>query len=713
VDDNQLSLNMGAENGSEYPESQQYPSTSASKQLALEQLLDGMKATADPQIVIVVATDVRDRLFLFDELRERFPRTMLIDLGADNLLAHPDFLHATRGALSFGSTTLLLKRNDDPRDDRDVFGCPLRATKRPQNSPPWSSWSTDYQAMLADTTARLEDGDRTDGRSPCFLQPEQRRRAILQVVTLEGLSQVSQSGLYQDTAPTMLDPFPTYWVLSPLLLLAIAGAPVFCIVIMCVWMSGLGLKSRLAAVLGAVGTRTLITYAALTLLLAADLRRVDHDNPLVFWAIAAWLVGVWGLIRCLRAIPDAGAAPVRSCSSEAYIPAIPAFGAILMASTPWWEYQQAFHKSSGIRLLDPMLLMKLALDPDPGIALILVSAVATAALLYLSLVLTTAISILRRNSQLLASSAANAVTLYSNSSGFSEAYLPKELRSHLLPAPSLLLSALGLVVVMTVPDLFGVHGVGVRLTVFGLIASRAALAALAATTMSALVAIFVALRIGLRAMSLAGYMHNARPVSTGAASSKASGQGLRPWPRGSFTPLSFPATPVISRAVHAATAMESLYSGDGFTLWSHLLTDWLRNGPDDSPHRAAVFLILATEVSLFRWLLASAVACALASVAIVYLFPIESDLLLLLNLIIFVAAGVIAGYMATAYESNGIMSRILCDRPRKAKLSTALFAFAAAPFAALAVAIAVAQVPGVVDWSGGLIALMEGLGLHP
>jgi hypothetical protein len=214
-------------------------------------------------------------------------------------------------------------------------------------------------------------------------------------------------------------------------------------------------------------------------------------------------------------------------------------------------------------------------------------------------------------------------------------------------------------------------------------------------------------------MSLAGYLRNAYLVAKDVARGEAASEAPGHWPGGAFTPPSFPATPVISRVAHMGSAAQALCSPAGFTQWSLLLKDWLQKGHDNSEHRAAVFLLLATEVSLYRWLIAGAVLCALASVAIVYLFPIESDLLLMLNLIILVAAGLFAGLMATAYESNGVMSNILCDRPKKSKPSMALFAFAAAPIAALAIAIAVAQVPGVVDWSGGLIALIEGLGLHP
>jgi hypothetical protein len=738
-DSNQLPLDIvGAENGSEYPEGQQSASTSASKQLALEQLLDAMKASTDPQIVIVIATDVRDRLFLFDELRERFPRTMFIDLSSDNLLAHPDFLHSTRGALSFGSTVLLTKRTDEKRTDAqrnlDIFGCRPSPAARPlTQNPPWSTWSTDYQAMLADTTARLTDGDGTVGRLPCFLQPGgvaetslETRRATLQVVTLEGLTQVSQSGLQWLGGSNPTRPFHTHGMLGSLLHLTVAGAPVFCLLIMCLWLTPLPVAARqtgpakgvarYAKALGAAGTRTLIAtacilYAALTLWIGMWLRSIDRDNPVVFWELAAFVPGAWGLIRCLQLSRDAGAQGVQFRARQAWIIAIPALGAAVLAATPlwwWWSQAQQADLPHALPLLDWTMLIQLALDPDPGIAFFLVAAVAATTLLYLSLVLATSMRILRRNSLLLAASATQSPELSPDSRG-----LPEELRGHLLPAPLLLISALGLVAVMTVPDLVGWGGGnGVRLTVFGLHASRAALAAVAATTMAALTAICVSLRVGLRTLSMAGYLHNAYLASKQGSHGETK-EGLGPWHAGAFTPPSFPPTPVLARPMHARRAEQSLGSPAGLAQWRLLLTEWLNKGRDDSEHRAAVFLLLATEVSLTRWLLACAVLSALASVVVAYLFPIESDMLLVLNLILLVVVGIYAGCLATAYESNSVMNNVLCDRPKKTKFSIVLFAFAAVPFAALAVAFAVTRLPGVVDWGGGLIQLLEGLGLHP
>ena len=69
--------------------------------------------------------------------------------------------------------------------------------------------------------------------------------------------------------------------------------------------------------------------------------------------------------------------------------------------------------------------------------------------------------------------------------------------------------------------------------------------------------------------------------------------------------------------------------------------------------------------------------------------------------------------LATHFERDGVLSNILCNRPKEAKFSATLFTYAALPFFALGFAIAVSQVPGVVDWGGGLLALLKAVGLGP
>ena len=157
-----LSLDVGADNGSEFPENRQAKLTAASQQLALEHVLDQLEQFK-PKMVVVIATDVRDRLFLFDQLRKRLPSAMLIDLETDILLAHPDFLHASRGAVTVASANLFVRRGK-------LFGCERGMPRGILKSRvPLASWALDGQGMLADAVSRLYDSDQTATESPCIV----------------------------------------------------------------------------------------------------------------------------------------------------------------------------------------------------------------------------------------------------------------------------------------------------------------------------------------------------------------------------------------------------------------------------------------------------------------------------------------------------------------------------------------------------------------
>ena len=194
-----LTLDAGADNGSEFPESRQSKLTAASQQLALDHVLDQLEQI-DPKMVIVVATDVRDRLFLFDQLRNRLPSAMLIDLETDVLLAHPDFLHASRGAVTVASANLFVRRGK-------LFGCERNgARKKDGNKPderakksriPLASWALDGQGILADAVSRLYDSGQTPTEQPCIhlAGTEEKfgpRAPVLHVVTLNGLRPISR-----------------------------------------------------------------------------------------------------------------------------------------------------------------------------------------------------------------------------------------------------------------------------------------------------------------------------------------------------------------------------------------------------------------------------------------------------------------------------------------------------------------------------------------
>ena len=93
---------------------------------------------------------------------------------------------------------------------------------------------------------------------------------------------------------------------------------------------------------------------------------------------------------------------------------------------------------------------------------------------------------------------------------------------------------------------------------------------------------------------------------------------------------------------------------------------------NDWQHRRAIYALLASEISLYRWFVAGAVLCALASVCAAYLFPLEADNLLMWNLGVLVTHALLAGYVATTFERDGVLSNILCNRPKKAEFSASL-----------------------------------------
>jgi len=185
------------------------------------------------------------------------------------------------------------------------------------------------------------------------------------------------------------------------------------------------------------------------------------------------------------------------------------------------------------------------------------------------------------------------------------------------------------------------------------------------------------------------------------------------WPLDLNGPRVFPPTPVLARAADGGVATKQLLRAADLSQWRERISEWLHYGQNDGAHRAAVFALLATEISVFRWCMLVSVFCALGSIGAVYLFPIEADPLLLFNLLLLVAIGATAGLAATTFERDALLSSVLCNRSAPRRFSIPLFVFISVPFVALGLFLAIAQIPGVVDWGGGVLQLLGALGLHP
>ena len=183
-----LPLEDGAENGSEFPESQQSRLTISSIDRRLDTAFKGLERQG-ARVVVVVATDIRDRLFLFERLRARLPEALLVDFEADHLLAHPDFVNASRGALVLASSPFLESEEKIPESQQTRH----------------SVWATDRQKLLYDAVSLL-------GKEPTLTLPKPQRDPTLHVIGLESLHPLTGSGSDDDGR--------AYWWLS-LMLLAI------------------------------------------------------------------------------------------------------------------------------------------------------------------------------------------------------------------------------------------------------------------------------------------------------------------------------------------------------------------------------------------------------------------------------------------------------------------------------------------------------------
>lgn len=105
----------GVDQGIDQPPTYQPSLSSRSDELMLYQTFDALNKYVQPAAVIIVATDVRDRLFLLSEIRNAFPGALPIVLEQDNLLVHPDYRSTSRGSITMpaGKTLVCLDASGD------------------------------------------------------------------------------------------------------------------------------------------------------------------------------------------------------------------------------------------------------------------------------------------------------------------------------------------------------------------------------------------------------------------------------------------------------------------------------------------------------------------------------------------------------------------------------------------------------------------------
>src|SRR5262249_33836060 len=155
--------------------------------------------------------------------------------------------------------------------------------------------------------------------------------------------------------------------------LAERGAPLLCGAAAWLWVcplvfAGRGMARRSIRVINVVSYAWCTAYAVTLLRVAWSIHASDYDNSVLYWTVVMLAAGFAALLFCLFMLRHASNQP-HPKYLNVWVPALLAFGAAVMASTPlWWL---ATMESTRTQALDLNALVRLGLDPDPGLAFLL------------------------------------------------------------------------------------------------------------------------------------------------------------------------------------------------------------------------------------------------------------------------------------------------------------------------------------------------------
>lgn len=668
-----LPLDHGAGNGSEFPDGRQSKLTAAGGYIQLQRTMNVLK-NLDPQLVIVVGTDVRDRMFLFEQLREALPGAQLADLEADTLSAHPQYIHATRGAVLMASERITW------------------FTAVPAGGVNMAVGATDAQvlqrALVRGIDATGTGSDRTE-LPTCTRALENPpvmhvvgRKAVLPIICPSRKERILR--LY--AAPTLaVASFGLLLLTAPIARLGRAGArpPTW-------WKAG---YRRLRGAVGsydpAVNPRTLWALLALSTMLAMaavlDNRVLGAIvlvvGPAYCWAIA-YLAGAFDTLG--------GPGPRRARAS--HLRAMMGHGlagvALLLVATAvaLWVGADAFGQA---------LMARLGFAASYGMALCIAVMLAVLLLLLADSALTVARGASRRNAGVVV----QALRLDDDSD--ERARLRRMFQCSLLPLSPLM--AVGLVAL----SLCVLYAVPVKLTLFGKPASVLALVCVIAMSYVSLLFLVTAIRMRQRAHRIAGLLRDAVRAAESVKNGDEEALGL--WPTAAMAGVRFASTPAVARVQDGGSKAVHLLTPAGRPEFARALSPLTTpaEGGTSTPlmrdARLALYVLLASEVSLVRWATFCGVASCLAVTGFVYLFPVSgADAFILFNLGVLALTGAFAGHTAMSFERNDVMSNLLCNRSAKMEWSGTLFNYIAVPFLVLAIVIAITQIPGVINLGGGM-----------
>lgn len=648
-----LKLEEGIENGSEFPDSGQSGMTDISSELQLMDAIrllrgDSAQGIKRARIVVVVATDVRDRLFLIDLLREQLPQALLVDFETDRLLAHPDVVHASRGALTMASSRLVCDLSPDLYCDGGDQGSEAHSL---------ATFSSDKQALLYKAVSRL-------GKPLNNAVPDANRPPMLHVVGYDDLHPLAGDGSDDGRAAFLRD------CLRVIALLALAafvyafrhtrdwiganrwagtGASlVVALVVMGCWrppLAGLWLSLSFLLIVG-------ITLFYLLRSLHHSLGQLDLDKAALagYENWACWRAGAGTLMLFALAVFEA----VRTIAG------------------------------CHCRKCSDVGLHALGVNASSGLAYTLALMLAAAVLVVFGTARLSHHAASCRNRWLM------------QAAPFDGNPLLSQYQDLVIWQPRILLSLSPPVVIFFAAYFDG----DIRLSVFGDWAGWAMLVASAMMAQAALLLAVLVSRQSGRMFQLTDFIGQRYKLATGVA-------GPGPWSSFAPTPLTLPATPILAEVQQVLDYGGDLLAPASAILWREQLEDLVYSGANSGVNRFALFALLASEVSQFRRTAFAAMFCALAGIGMNYLFPLSAATpFLLLNIILLIGIGLWAAFTAVRFERDAVLSPVLTNTPPKLTFSTALFGYIALPFVLFGMAIAIIEVPGVVDWGGGVFGLI-------
>jgi hypothetical protein len=659
-----LSGQEGVGNGSEFPDSFQSELTAAGTEIELRRAIRILRAS-QPRMIIVVATDVRDRLFLFDMLRDEVPSAQLVDLEADAMLVHRDHILATRGAVAVASAKLMSGM------ERQVL----------------SIGSTDWQLVLRNVLQRIdcaEDSPTAKCPDPPPDRVLPRDTPILHVVGRKSL--VPMNSVLPREVAYRLVLAPLFGILA--LLLIISASPLVQA------LRPIGMQQRPAT--GFASWReaadgndpwlnpSLPRYvlAGICLFVAAWFTEVANTKLLAIFTVplAVWALSYQSGMYAWNRPYVPGESPTRQPKARIrrHLLAVAAIVLTLVMSAKW--VQLAVDSQS----LASAAFARLAFATHQGLAIGLLLIIAVIALIYGDNALAVARTGSERNCYVMMQGLGED----KDDSRFAKR-APVLYNPRAFPFTAAMalgsIALLGCVVTMW----------PIKVTIFGALMSYLPALAIAALSYLALSFLANAMRLRERALWAASTI-----IAMHAKSGGKDVIGL--WPPAQALHVRFATTPAVARLKDAGEAGVRLLAPE---RWPEFGAGIRRaaSGNVDLDARIALYTLFASEVSQTRWATFSSIACSLAAISCLYLFPASgSNAFALFNVALVLIVGLFAGYTAMTFERDEVMSNVLCNRPKKIEFSATLFTYTAFPFIVLALCLAIVQVPGVLDWSEGL-----------